>query len=360
MKVGILHTAFIGDLALTGLLIDGLARAGHEVILFTNKAGSLLYRGNPRLASVQEIRKGKGLGKALAVFEIAKRIDACSLDALVVPHGSFTSAAIASASGITNSFGYASLHGALAYGRTRKLDTGLPRGIDHLLLAADALIPPDVIEGLCREPWGYLLDQRLPEAFLARWPRFAVPGVDPYFAVFPGSVWDTKKIPPTVLAPALATLLEKNPALTCVISGGPADAGDAAALFAAIPRGLAERALVALSEVPLPELPAFLRLARFAITNDSGPMHVASGVNCPVVAVYGPTPWNTGMTPTSRRNAVVRWRPGDSGGAATLPCQPCSPHGPRVCPRGHHRCMKDLRPSAILDAVSSVAPDILI
>jgi lipopolysaccharide heptosyltransferase II len=37
-----------------------------------------------------------------------------------------------------------------------------------------------------------------------------------------------------------------------------------------------------------------------------------------------------------------------------LSCRPCSVHGRRRCPLGHHRCMRDLTPDLVLAAVRRV------
>ena len=34
-----------------------------------------------------------------------------------------------------------------------------------------------------------------------------------------------------------------------------------------------------------------------------------------------------------------------------LTCQPCTLHGRPACPKGHHRCMTDLGPDAVLAAL---------
>ena len=44
------------------------------------------------------------------------------------------------------------------------------------------------------------------------------------------------------------------------------------------------------------------------------------------------------------------------GGRATvlerdLPCRPCSAMGGPTCPLGHHRCLTDLEPDVVFDAI---------
>ena len=62
------------------------------------------------------------------------------------------------------------------------------------------------------------------------------------------------------------------------------------------------------------ELAALLERADVMVTNDTGPMHMAVAVGCPVVALFGPTnPYRYG--PVGRKHQVVH---------TTMECFPCS------------------------------------
>lgn len=68
-------------------------------------------------------------------------------------------------------------------------------------------------------------------------------------------------------------------------------------------------------KIPLGDLPSFISMARLFVGNDSGPMHIASAVGTPVVAVFGPgSPAKTApLLPENKLRIVY------SG----LPCSPC-------------------------------------
>lgn len=84
-----------------------------------------------------------------------------------------------------------------------------------------------------------------------------------------------------------------------------------------------------------------LGLCAAAVTNDSGLMHVAAALDCPLVAVYGSsTPDHT--PPLSDRVAVRYLR---------LECSPCFK---RVCPLGHTRCLHDITPDSVLAALATL------
>jgi heptosyltransferase-2 len=81
------------------------------------------------------------------------------------------------------------------------------------------------------------------------------------------------------------------------------------------------------------------------VTNDSAPLHLATAVGTPVVAVFGPTVPAFGFGPRGARDRVVEH--------PALACRPCSAHGPQVCPLGHHRCMQELSVESVAAAVAA-------
>jgi heptosyltransferase-2 len=79
------------------------------------------------------------------------------------------------------------------------------------------------------------------------------------------------------------------------------------------------------------------------VTNDSAPLHLATAVGTPVVALFGPTVPAQGFGPRGARDVAL--------GHEGLACRPCSAHGPQVCPLLHHRCMRELAVETVLAAV---------
>ena len=82
------------------------------------------------------------------------------------------------------------------------------------------------------------------------------------------------------------------------------------------------------------------------VTNDSAPLHLASAMGTPTVAIFGATVPAFGFGPLAARRAIAE--------TAGLECRPCSSHGPQVCPLGHFKCMKELDAQRVLDAVHAV------
>ena len=123
-----------------------------------------------------------------------------------------------------------------------------------------------------------------------------------------------------------------------VVLGGPEDAGLAERLSPAF-RG---RGASAAGRFDLAGTAALLRRARALISGDTGVMHLATAVGTPVVALFGPTVERFGFFPYRAKATVVQ---------KDLSCRPCSAHGSAACPLKHHRCLQDLMPEDVLDAL---------
>jgi heptosyltransferase-2 len=82
-----------------------------------------------------------------------------------------------------------------------------------------------------------------------------------------------------------------------------------------------------------------LAAAKLAISNDSGLLHVAAAIGTQTIGIFGPTsPWH--WAPLNPIAAIVETM-------TEVPCRPC--HKP-VCAVRHHRCMRDIAATQVLDA----------
>jgi heptosyltransferase-2 len=147
-----------------------------------------------------------------------------------------------------------------------------------------------------------------------------------YFALAPGSIWGTKKWP---YYPALAARLA--PLYRLIVIGG----GDDTALAAEIARAAGpERVIDATGKLSLLASAELLSRCAGLVTNDSAPQHLASAVGTPTLTIFGPTIPAFGFGPLAPRHATI--------GNEHLSCRPCDAHGPKVCPLGHWKCMREV------------------
>lgn len=87
----------------------------------------------------------------------------------------------------------------------------------------------------------------------------------------------------------------------------------------------------------IPGLAELARLARFAVVNDSGPMHLLSAAGIPVYAFFGPTDWR-------RHHAVGQ---GERIFVHPVECSPC--YLSECPPARAHRCLVEITPEQVLE-----------
>ena len=85
-----------------------------------------------------------------------------------------------------------------------------------------------------------------------------------------------------------------------------------------------------------------MKLSRMVICNDSGPLHVASAVKAPTVAIFGPTGEKLKLPPGKNISSV----------ALDLPCRPCYFGTFKGCIFDNVRCMDELTVNQVMDVVT--------
>lgn len=163
-----------------------------------------------------------------------------------------------------------------------------------------------------------------------------------FVALAPGSIWGSKRWPYYAeLAAALGAGV--------VVVGGQDDAGLGDEIVRAVEGGGGQRrskGVNACGKLTLRQSAALIGRARLLVTNDSAPLHLATAMGTPVVALFGPTVTEFGFGPLRAGDVAL--------GVQGLECRPCSPHGPPACPLRHHRCMRELTVAAVLAAIEEL------
>lgn len=344
MKVGLFNTAFVGDVALMGRLIDALYQAGHEIILFSNSAGCSLYEFDNRVSKRVVVRKKRGVSKIRAIVQISMCIRSEQLDTLLLAHRSMTSGLIALLSGVQRivTFSDSSVIHRLFH------QVSVHKGrheSDVYLELAEEIASEQILQSSKFNLFG---DEKL-SRFCTLFPDFLAEQEQSFFICAPGSVWSTKRYPAQLLAHVICLLLKEMPTMRCVLSGGPADTQVMDEVLETIKSFCPEflvtkRVFDARGCLPLPELIELMRRAAFVLTPDSAPLHIASATQTKTFAFFGPTPSDTGFGPLDKDAHIISHL---TIKGQLLECQPCSRHGHDVCPLKHHRCLADLSPDAV-------------
>ena len=319
MKRLVIAPNWIGDAVMSLPFLRALRRAGpnDRVSVLARRGPATIYRA---AGSADEVLPRSAF--AADVLALSRgRFD----EAWLLPN-SFRAGLYAFASGAKRRIGY------LTDRRGALLTHGLPApsGTAHQLRDYDALLaahgiapdedPPrlDVPESAARRAEAAISAAGLAAANLV--------------ALCPGSAFAATKRWPAERYAALADALAER-GFRCAVLIGPGE------------RELGARvASAALADVPVlgddldpVELAAVLARARCAVTNDSGPMHLAGAVGTPVAAFFGATdPGRTGPSGSPSR-VLDRY----------VFCSPCFK---TECPYGHE-CMREIGVEAAVAAV---------
>ncbi|MYN09764.1 lipopolysaccharide heptosyltransferase II [Pseudoduganella aquatica] len=156
----------------------------------------------------------------------------------------------------------------------------------------------------------------------------------PLVAFAPGAEFGSaKRWPASHFAGLAQAIVAAHPQVQIALLGSPKDKDVCAEVVAGA--GSAAAALYNLAgATSLAEAVALIARAGAVVSNDSGLLHIASALNRPVVAIYGPT--DPGHAPPfSDVAASISLR---------LECAPCKQ---RECPLGHQDCMQKIAPQQV-------------
>jgi heptosyltransferase-2 len=152
----------------------------------------------------------------------------------------------------------------------------------------------------------------------------------PYLCIAPASVWFTKQFSLEKWVDLINALPFKGP---IYLIGGPGDKLLCDQILQKINR---KSVLNLAGRLSFLASAALQKKAVLNYVNDSAPMHFASAVNAPVVAVYCSTLPNFGFGPLSDHSFVVQTN-------EALSCRPCGIHGKKQCPLKHFDCAKTIK-----------------
>jgi heptosyltransferase-2 len=201
----------------------------------------------------------------------------------------------------------------------------------------------DAARGLEVAPDGGSLEMFLSRASIDAAERFLRAFSRQLIAIAPGASRPTKRWPVHHWIALARRLAEQGNDV--VVLGGEMDRDAARTIVEAVemPDADSNRGKIASAAgLDLPTTAALLRKCRALVAGDTGQMHLATAVGAPVVALFGPTVEAFGFFPYHAKSAVLQ---------LDLDCRPCSPHGGPACPLKHHRCLQDLQPAMVLEAL---------
>lgn len=285
---------------------------------------------DPHINEVINFQRPKGFFDRRARKEILFSLKKGHYDLGILLTNSFSSAYLFWQGAVQNRIGYAT--------HMRSLLLNYPisfpekRDSQHLVLTYKMLLAPLGIPLSDTAPILYVKEQ---EQLAARGKLEAL-GVKPtdrLLGINPGAAYGSAKCWLPERFKELNALLLNNSSLKIIYFGDKAGAPLVRDICANFPQ---ERVIDLAGKTSLRELLAYIQACDLFLTNDSGPMHVASALGVPLIALFGST-------------SDVATGP-YAGGHVIHKHVECSPCYKRLCPIDF-RCMKRIEVSEVYDVV---------
>jgi len=162
----------------------------------------------------------------------------------------------------------------------------------------------------------------------------------PLLGVNPGASYGSAKCwPYEKFVEVILTLSKK---FDIVIFGGNKEVTLAKKIVRKLEESNCKISLNLAGKTTIEELVDYISSLDLFITGDSGPMHIASAFQIPTISIFGPTKVLETCQWKNDKSIIIK---------KELPCQPCMK---RVCPLGHHDCMKKISSEEVVNSALSL------
>ena len=323
---------WIGDAVMSEPLLARLAARGEVLAVAALPWVAPVYRAMPQVGDVIELPFAHGRLDWSARRRIARELHG-KFDAAYVLPNSFKSALLPFLARIRMRIGYL---GESRYGLLNRRLANVP-GRPPMVAFYSAL-SGDAAAG------GERPRLRLDAARIAAATERAGVAPDGYWVFAPGAEYGPAKRWPAAHYASLARALHAHSSLAVLLLGS----GKEAELCRDIAHQAGAACEVLAGQTTLADSMALIAAARGVVSNDSGLMHVAAGFGVPQAALFGST--SPEHTPPLSPNAHVIWLKQE----LQLECAPCFA---RVCRFGHTRCLTEIAPRRVQDALLQAVAD---
>lgn len=326
MKVLIIHTAFIGDIALSTPLLKRVKEVypKAKITYVTTPVGASLLRNNPNITEIIEYDKRGEHSGIKGILALGRRLRYENFNLVLTPHRYLRSSFLSWLTRSPKRIGYDIASGANFFTKKIKYDK-LKHEVERLLSFMGE-VPKDSKE---RYPIELYPSQKDKDKIDKIWNDNNLVGED-VIVIAPGSKWFTKKWPLEYFNKTINLLLRDKKKI--VVVGGREE------MLLNIEK--ASEIIDLRGKTTLLELAEVLKKSKVVVTNDSSPIHIASAFKeIHIIAIFGPTVESFGFYPWGLNSEVLENK--------ELECRPCAIHGGDKCPKGHFKCMLSITPEEV-------------
>ncbi len=371
MRILLVRLRLVGDVVFTTPLISALRRRYPTASLtyLVEQVAAPIVQHNPHLSLVIVAPHRRGLRRIGDDVSLARRLRAMKFDVVLDLHGGPRSAWLSWATGAQTRIGYDIKGRSWMYTNVvhrprelrprhsvenqwdllRALDPAFDAGPDR---RADRVLIP--------------VEPAAAAAVAAKLGAWAIPPAARVILIHVSAGNPFRRWPESHFAELASSLVSTAPDRWVIFTGGPSDreatsrviemarklvrppspsASDFAKASSDKSASQSADRLLDGEAMSLTELRALCDRAGLYIGGDSGPLHMASASDVPIVGLFGPT--------LAERSAP--WRPpevpSESVDAGPLPCRPCDQ---RVCAPGDFRCLTTLAAATVVDAAEKM------
>ena len=164
-----------------------------------------------------------------------------------------------------------------------------------------------------------------------------IKGNDKMVGIAPGSIWATKRWLPERFA-EVSDLLIKEADARVIFLGSKEDEK----LCLEIANLMQEKPVILAGKTNILQSAAIISKCKVILSNDSAPVHIASAMKKPVVAIFGSTIPEFGFAPYGQGHIIIEKK---------IECRPCGIHGKNKCPKKHFKCMTEITTLEVFEAL---------
>jgi lipopolysaccharide heptosyltransferase II len=312
----IIQTAFLGDVILSTSLVETLHHAYPQsfIDVLVKKQYAKVLDNNPYIRNVLVFDKKKS--KLKEIVRIIKFVRSQKYDTVINIHRFFSS-------GLITAFSQSKIRSGFRKNPFSFLFTHRSEHHYNDIHETDRNLQLIAFTGIEKALMPRLYPSKDDIAKVSDYKRV------PYICVAPASIWFTKQFP----SEKWIEFIDNIPSSVKIyIIGSEDDIQMAEYIISKVSH---QSTFNLCGKTSLLQTASLMKDAMMNYVNDSAPMHISSGLNAPVTAVFCSTVPDFGFGPLSNDAQIVETN-------KELPCRPCGIHGKKKCPENHFLCAKSI------------------